>query len=109
MTSGKERIRSYSLEGKLLWEYEGQMSNLIIPSPFAVDDLLYVTSGYVGDQRRPVHAIRPGGKGDITPDEEDLSASEYVAWWQPKAGLTTLRQLFTRALATFMTEACGLS
>jgi outer membrane protein assembly factor BamB len=41
------------------------MSNLVIPSPFAANDMLYITSGYVGDAQRPVHAIKPGASGDV--------------------------------------------
>ncbi len=32
----------------------------MIPTPFAAGDLLYVSSGYVGDPTRPVYAIKPG-------------------------------------------------
>lgn len=84
VTCGKKMIRSYDLDGKLLWEFDGKMSNLIIPSPFAVNDLLYVTSGYVGDSSRPVYAVKPGASGDITPKEG--KASEFIAWSLPKAG-----------------------
>ena len=85
VTSGKKMIRSYDLAGKLLWEFDGRMSNLIIPSPFAAGDLLYVSSGYVGDSQRPVYAIKPGASGNITL-EEGKTSSEHIAWSQPKAG-----------------------
>lgn len=84
VTSGKKMIRSYDLDGKLLWEFDGKMSNLIIPSPFAAKDLLYVTSGYVGDSQRPAYAIKPGASGDITPKEG--KPSEFIAWTLPKGG-----------------------
>jgi hypothetical protein len=29
---GNNRNRSYSLDGELLWEFDGRMSNLVIPS-----------------------------------------------------------------------------
>ena len=79
VTSGTRKVRSYDLDGKLLWELRG-MSSIVIPTPFAAGGLLYMTSGYVGDQNRPAFAIRPGGKGDIT------SNSEYIAWTLPQAG-----------------------
>jgi len=41
------------------------MSNLVIPSPFAANGLLYIASGYVGDTRRPAIAVKPGASGDI--------------------------------------------
>ncbi len=84
VTSGTKRIRSYDLDGKLLWELGG-MSSIVIPTPFSRLGLLYVTSGYVGDQIRPAFAIRPGASGDITlkPGE---TASQYVAWHLPQGG-----------------------
>ena len=85
VTNGKNRIRSYGLDGKLLWEMDGRMSWAAIATPFAAHDMVYVNSGYFQDQRRPVFAIRPGALGDITLDEE-ATESEFVAWHQPKAG-----------------------
>lgn len=85
VTSGLKRIRSYDLDGKLLWELDGHMSRLIIPSPFAAHGMVYVTSGYVGDEQRPVYAIKPGASGDISL-EEDETANEYIRWYLPKAG-----------------------
>jgi outer membrane protein assembly factor BamB len=84
VTPGKRKIRSYDLSGKLLWEMDGRMSNLIIPSPFSSFGMVYVTSGYVGDRHRPVYAIKPGASGDITPKEGQTS--EFIQWYQPTAG-----------------------
>lgn len=85
VTPGYRKIRSYDLRGKLLWEMDGRMSNLVIPSPFAAFGVVYITSGYVGDAHRPVYAIKPGASGDITPEDED-SERPQIAWYQPKAG-----------------------
>jgi outer membrane protein assembly factor BamB len=85
VTCGKKKNRAYDLNGKLLWEFDGRMSGLVIPSPFAADGLLYITSGYVGDQQRPVYAIKPGATGDITLKDGEKS-NDYIAWYQPKAG-----------------------
>ena len=82
---GKKKILSYGLDGKVLWELTGRMSNLVIPSPFVVDNLLYVTSGYFADPHRPVYAIKPGAKGDISLKDDDNS-NEYIQWYQPKGG-----------------------
>lgn len=82
---GKKRIRSYTTKGELLWHMDGKMSFLTIPSPFVVNDLLYVTSGYFQDQNRPVFAIRPDATGDLTLDEEQ-SSSEFIAWSLEKMG-----------------------
>lgn len=84
VTSGSGKIRSYDLDGKLLWELGG-MSSITIPTPFAAHGLLYVTSGYVMDRRKPVFAIRPGASGDISL-EGDQADNEFVAWCQPQAG-----------------------
>jgi outer membrane protein assembly factor BamB len=81
---GKKRNRSYSLEGELLWEFDGKMSNLVIPSPFAAHGLCYIASGYVGDNHRPTFAVRPGASGDVAPDG-DFENSEYVAWYQGRS------------------------
>jgi outer membrane protein assembly factor BamB len=81
---GQKRNRSYSLDGTLLWEFDGKMSNLVIPSPFAAHGMCYIASGYVGDKHRPTFAIKPGASGDITPDGE-FADSEYIAWHQGKS------------------------
>ena len=91
---GKNRNRSYSLSGELLWEFDGQMSNLVIPSPFAAHGLCYIASGYVGDAKRPTIAIRPGAKGDLTPKEGDeLADNEYIEWVQPRSAPYNTTQL----------------
>ena len=84
VTPGTKRIRSYDLDGRLLWELGG-MSSIAIPTPFSRHGLLYVTSGYVGDDHRPVYAIRPGGSGDISLGAGEES-NRYIAWYEPQAG-----------------------
>ena len=83
VTPGTGKTRSYDLDGKLLWELGG-MSSIVIPTPFSQFGLLYLSSGYVGDQVRPVFAVRPGASGDITPQEG--TASESIAWRLPQGG-----------------------
>ena len=84
VTPGTTKVRSYDLDGKALWELGG-MSSITIPTPFARHGLLYVTSGYVGDQVRPVFAIKPGARGDISLKAGETS-SAFVAWFYPQAG-----------------------
>lgn len=85
VTAGTNRVRSYDLDGKLLWELSG-MSSITIPTPFARHGLLYVCSGYVGDfTRRPVFAIRPGASGDISLGKDETS-NKHIAWCQKLAG-----------------------
>jgi len=83
VTTGTDKVRSYDLEGNLLWELTG-MSSITVPTPFAEFGLLYLSSGYVGDQARPVFAIRPGASGDISLQGTELS-NEFIAWSQPQA------------------------
>ena len=80
--SGK--VRSYDLQGKLLWELSG-MTFLTAPSPFATHDLVYFSSGYPGASPRPVYAVRPGASGDISLKPEE-TRNEYIAWYQPTLG-----------------------
>jgi outer membrane protein assembly factor BamB len=84
ITSGTRRVRSYDLEGKLLWELGG-MSSIDIPTPFSNSRLLYVCSGFVADRIRPVFAIKPGASGDITLQPGETN-NQFIAWYQPTAG-----------------------
>jgi outer membrane protein assembly factor BamB len=83
VTAGTKRVRSYDLDGKLLWDLAG-MSVLTIGTPFAHEGLLYVSSGYVLDLRRPIYAIRPGAQGDITLPA-NKSSTQSIAWCQRSA------------------------
>lgn len=81
---GWKKVVSYDLNGKPLWELVG-MSSIAIPTPFSKFGLLYVTSGYVGDQHRPVYAIKPGATGDISLKSGEQS-NQYIAWYLPQGG-----------------------
>lgn len=83
VTPGTGKVRSYDLEGKLLWWLEG-MSSITIATPYAEGELLYVTSGYVGSPLKPVYAIRPGGAGDISLAQGETSNAS-IAWCDWKA------------------------
>ena len=84
VTTGTDRIRSYGLDGRLLWELAG-MSSIVIPTPVAAHGLLYLESGYIADYFRPVYAIRPGASGDISLAEGE-TANEHVAWSLEQGG-----------------------
>lgn len=84
VTPGTKRNRSYDLEGRLLWELGG-MSSISIATPFAKDDLLYLSSGYVLDKKKPIFALRPGASGDISLDDEHTN-NDYIAWCNKMAG-----------------------
>jgi outer membrane protein assembly factor BamB len=82
---GKKENRAYSTSGDLLWHFDGKMSVLTIPSPFAANGLLYITSGYFQDNKRPVYAIRPGARGDISLREGE-TANDFISWSLQRMG-----------------------
>ena len=84
VTAGSDRVRSYDLQGRLLWEFSG-LNSISVPQPFSAHGLLYVTSGYIGDPVRPVYAIRPGAAGDITL-EDGQESNDHVVWYDATAG-----------------------
>jgi outer membrane protein assembly factor BamB len=83
ITCGK-KVRSYDLDGKVLWELTG-MSTIVIPTPLTGHGLLYISSGYVGYPHKPVYAIRPGATGDISL-KEGTTSNAFIAWYQKNAG-----------------------
>lgn len=83
ITPGSGRCRSYGLDGKLLYEWDG-CSSITIATPYSKFGLLYVSSGYVGDRRKPIYAIRPGASGDIS-FKDDETSNEHIAWCQKRA------------------------
>jgi outer membrane protein assembly factor BamB len=84
VTAGMNKIRSYDMDGKVLWELRGMTVNTV-PTPFAAQGLVFVSSGYPGGSPRPVYAVRPGATGDITLKAGETS-NQYVAWYQPALG-----------------------
>jgi outer membrane protein assembly factor BamB len=85
VTCATHRVRSYDpATGTLLWELGG-MSSICSPTPIAGDELLYVSSGYVLDTKRPMFAIRPGASGDISLKGRETSNAS-IAWFQRLAG-----------------------
>ena len=83
VTAGTRQVRSYDPDGKLLWSLEG-MSGITVATPYAYKGLLYVSSGYVIDKKRPLYAIRPGASGDISLAEGQTS-NQWIAWSHPQA------------------------
>ncbi len=81
---GQKHNRSYSLDGKELWNFDGDMSVLVIPSPFAAHGMCYIASGYVGDAHRPTFAIKPGAKGQLA-SEGEYTDNPFIGWYQAKA------------------------
>jgi outer membrane protein assembly factor BamB len=86
VTVGSRKVRSYDVNGRILWELSVG-TTLHTPTPFARNGLLYVSSGYYSDPRRPVFAIRPGASGDISLRDQE-TANGFVVWSQPTASAT---------------------
>ena len=64
VTNGMNRLRSYDLEtGKIVWESQGTTMNAI-PSPVAADGMVFVTSGFRGNNLKAIRLA--DARGDIT-------------------------------------------
>jgi len=85
VTVGKDKVRSYDQSGQLLWFFSGKMTEVTIPTPIPDREMIYVSSGYVADNHRPVYAIRPGATGDITLAAGEQH-NEFIAWYKPRVG-----------------------
>jgi len=88
VTLGPGVAISYGLDGKELWRMN-RMGGYAIQSPFAWNDLLFITSGAGGDDNRPIVAVRAGGSGDITP-ADPATSNAHVVWFDRRAGGTYL-------------------
>lgn len=80
VTLGPGAVISYDFEGKELWRINGA-SELTVPSPFAINGVLYVNGG----RGRPIFAVRPGASGDITLPKGERS-NGHIAWSEPRGG-----------------------
>jgi outer membrane protein assembly factor BamB len=78
VTAATGGVRSYDVNGTLLWELSG-MSTFDVPSPIVANGLLYVMSGYPANALRPVYAIRPGASGDISLKADETS-NAFIVW-----------------------------
>jgi outer membrane protein assembly factor BamB len=81
VTVGRGFVISYDTDGRELWRLKGMTQ--ATPSPVAAGGLLYVGSGAQGDSSRPLFAIRPGARGDVSL-RDDQDSNEFVVWKQPR-------------------------
>jgi outer membrane protein assembly factor BamB len=88
VTTGHGFAISYDVNGRELW----RIANMAMPtaSPVAAHGLLYVGTGSQGDAKRPLYAVRPGARGDITPSDTTqvytaADAASPIAWMHPRA------------------------
>ncbi|MCI0487933.1 MAG: PQQ-like beta-propeller repeat protein [Blastocatellia bacterium] len=83
ITNATRAVRSYDLAtGKELWRLAGN-PEVTATTPVIAHDLIFICNSY--RPNRPIYAIRPGAKGDITL-KDGKSSSEYVAWSNQNAG-----------------------
>ncbi len=82
VTNGK-KIRAYDpRSGELLWTL-GPNSEVVVATPVVGAGQVFVTAGY--PPVRPVYAVRPGHRGDLSlPDGQTSSAA--VVWSHPRGG-----------------------
>lgn len=77
VTNASNYVRGYDpATGKELWRLGGS-SKITAPTPVFGKGLMIVASGRAPE--RPIFAIRPGGRGDITP-KRDETTSASLAW-----------------------------
>ncbi len=83
ITAASNYARGYDpLTGEEHWRM-ARLAEVTIPTPVVADGLVYLTSGYRAI--KPIYAIRPRAKGDITLDDGETK-SEFVAWKLARGG-----------------------
>ncbi|MBU0717489.1 MAG: PQQ-binding-like beta-propeller repeat protein [Planctomycetes bacterium] len=83
IVNGYEHMGGYdALTGKELWRLTGG-GDVPVPTPYVAHDLIFITSAH--GPLRPIYAIRPDARGDISLKEDETS-NEFVAWSTPKRG-----------------------
>jgi outer membrane protein assembly factor BamB len=77
VTNASNFIRAYDPRtGKELWKLGGS-SKITAPTPFIANGLVVVASGRAPE--RPLFAVRPGSRGDLTL-AKDQTSSDAIAW-----------------------------
>lgn len=80
--NGYKHMGAYDLQtGKELWRLHGG-GDVPVPAPLYARGLIFLTNSHGG--RRPIYAIEPTARGDITPKTEGKTPG--LAWWTDKAG-----------------------
>ena len=76
-------IRGYNATtGAELWTLTPN-SEVTVASPIVAEGIAYVTGGY--PPARPIYAIRPGGRGDLTLPEGQTD-SDHIVWSTERGG-----------------------
>ena len=83
ITNSTKSSRGYDAKtGEVLWSMKGN-SEIVVPTPNVAHNLIFVSSGY--SPIRPVYAIKPNAKGDISLDS-DQETNDSVAWSRKSGG-----------------------
>ncbi len=97
ITNSPRYLRGYDLEsGKVLWQLFDDDIQVKVASPIVAGETIFITGGYPTGQR-PIYAIRPGGRGDITLDN-GATTNDLVRWKQQRGSPYTPTPLAYRGL-----------
>ncbi len=101
VVNAKTRTRSYDLAtGELIWECGGQMSNPI-PSPVALDGVVYCMTGFRG---YALYAIPLGADGDVTDSDRIAWRRDSGTPYVPSPLLFGTRLYFTKSNNAILTS-----
>jgi len=82
LVNATRAIRSYDpATGKLIWQCRGPATSITTPTPTSSHGLIFVSSGFIREEVRPLTAFRPGATGDITLNPGETSSKD-IAWRQ---------------------------
>jgi outer membrane protein assembly factor BamB len=82
-------VRGYDPRtGAELWKFK-DVAEVKTPTPFVAQDLIVLSGGYRG---RPIYALKPGAKGDIS-EPENAKSGAYLAWRTETGGPYTTTPL----------------
>jgi outer membrane protein assembly factor BamB len=91
---GGNYVRAYDPEdGRELWRFKDE-AEVKIPSPFVSDGLILFAGGYGG---RPLYAIRPGARGDVSV-ADGATSGPFLAWRTEPGGPYTVTPVAYRGL-----------
>jgi outer membrane protein assembly factor BamB len=94
ITNATQRVRGYDLaDGKLLWQCGGQTVN-VIPSPVALDGVVFCMSGYRGST---ACALPLSARGDLTGSDRILWRYDRDTPYVPSPLLYGKRIYFTKS------------
>lgn len=97
ITNATTRIRGYDARtGAELWSLPGG-SSVVVPTPQVADGLIFVTNGHQIPGIRPIYAVRPGSRGDLTLADGQRE-SKQVAWGDTRGGVYIPSQIIYRGI-----------